>query len=96
MSGSPVESISSLSAPAKLSSLGLEVIHRHGRQGTGIMVLGSVVVNFVHWDSMMNDVGLDGLLVDNRLDGLVDVVVHVLATDGRLDSASGLSLNTGG
>lgn len=38
------------------------------------MVLGSVVVNLVDWHGGVGDVWLDDLLVNDRLDGLVDVL----------------------
>jgi hypothetical protein len=38
------------------------------------MVSGSIVVNLVNRDSGVDNIGLDDLLVDYRLDGLVNVL----------------------
>ncbi len=43
------------------ATLLLELVHAHGREGRSAMVLGSVVVDLVDWDSRVNDVRLDGL-----------------------------------
>lgn len=44
----------------------------------GGVVLSSVVVDLVDWDGGVHNVRLDGLLVHNRLDGLVDVLGGML------------------
>lgn len=46
------------------------------------MVLGLVLVNLMDWDGGVDDGWLDGLLLDDGLDVLVDVVVDVLAGNG--------------
>ena len=57
----------------------LEIVHADsGKRGCGV-VLGRVVVHFMDGHSGVDHVGFDGLLVDHRLDGLVDVMVLVLA-----------------
>lgn len=43
------------------------------------MMLGLILVNLMDWNGGVNDGGLDGLLLDDGLDVLVDVVVNVLA-----------------
>jgi len=59
------------------------------------VVGGSVVVDFVNRDSGVHNVGLDNLLLDDRLDGLVDVVVDMFTTDsGRYTLALGSSVYT--
>lgn len=45
------------------------------------MVGSSVVMDLMDWYSGVDDVGLDSLLVNNRLNGLMDVVVDVLAAN---------------
>lgn len=45
------------------------------------MVLGLVLVDFVDGDGGVDDGWLDSLLLHNWLDGLVDVVVDVLASN---------------
>lgn len=61
------------------------------------MVLGSVVVNLVDGDGGVGDSRLDGLLLNDRLDHLVNVVVTVLASnDGSLGvGVCGLTLSGG-
>lgn len=48
------------------------------------MVLDGIVVGLVDWDGCVNNVGLDRLFVDDWLDSLVDVVVHMLAANSRV------------
>jgi len=43
------------------------------------VVLGFILVDFVHWDGGVDDGWLDGLLLDNGLDVLVHVMVYMLA-----------------
>lgn len=50
----------------------LEFLHADGWEGGSAVVLGGVLVDLVHWDGGVHDVGLDGLLVD---DGLRDMLV---------------------
>jgi hypothetical protein len=60
------------------SNLGLKVLQRDGGQN-GVLVNNRSVVNLlVDGDGGVNVGVLDGLPVDDRLDGLVDVVVNVL------------------
>jgi len=40
------------------------------------------MVNLMNGDGGVDNIGLDNLLVDNGLDGLVDVMMNVLASDG--------------
>ena len=42
---------------------------------------GVVVVDFVGWESGVDDLGLDGLFVNDRLDDFVDVMMDVLANN---------------
>ena len=60
------------------------------------MVLGGVVVDLVDWHGSVNDVRLDGLTVDNRLDLLMDVVVDVLTSNGWGGGRSVLGVATDG
>ena len=79
------------------AALGLELVHGHGGESRCSVVLGSVVVNLVHWNSGVLNVRLDGLLLDDRLDDLVDMVMSVLASDhrGLRMSVSGLAVGGG-
>jgi len=76
-----LETVVTLLAAGQNSALLLKVGHADSWEGRGAVVLGSVVVDLVDWDGGVDDMGLDGLLVDHRLDLLVDVVVNVLAGD---------------
>jgi len=80
--GLTLEAIVTLLAAGQDTTLLLKVGHGDGRKSRGSVVLGGVVVNLVNGDGGVDNVRLDGLLVDNGLDGLVDVVVDVLTADG--------------
>lgn len=47
------------------------------------MMLRRRNVLLMNRDGGMNDLGLNGLLVDNRLDYLMHVVMHMFAGDSR-------------
>jgi hypothetical protein len=68
----------------------LELIHGHSGESCGAVVGSLVVVNLVNGNSGVNNVGLDGLLLDYGLDSLVDVVVNVLTANG---SSSALAMS---
>ena len=72
--GHTLELVVALLTAAENTALGLELVHGHGGKSSGLMVCSSVVVNLVNGNSGVNNVGLDNLLVDDRLDGLVDVL----------------------
>jgi len=74
--------IGALLAARKRSSLSLEVIQGDGWELSSGVVLRLVLVNFVHWDGSVDDGWLDGLLLNDRLDVLMDVVVNMLAGNG--------------
>lgn len=80
--GLTLEAIVTLLAAGQDTTLLLKVGHGDGGKSRGSVVLGGVVVNLVNGDGGVDNVRLDGLLVDNGLDGLVDVVVDVLTADG--------------
>lgn len=92
--GLALEAVVALATSAENTTLLLELGHGHGRKLRGLVVSGSVVVDLVDGDGGVDHVGLDGLLVDDGLDGLVDVVVDVLAADGSVGTlAVGSSLD---
>lgn len=72
--GDTLKLIEALLTSAEDTSLGLELIHGHGRQSSGRVVGGSVVVNLMDRNGSVDNVGLDNLLVDNGLNSLVDVL----------------------
>jgi hypothetical protein len=80
--GDSLEGIVTLLATSKSSAFGLELFHRHSRKSCGAVVGSLVVVNLVDGNGGMDNIRLDGLLLDDRLDGLVDVVVNVLTANG--------------
>jgi len=90
------EAIGTGLAAGKATTLLLELVETDGREGGGAVVLGGVVVDFVNWDGGVDDVRLNGLLLHNRLDGLVDVVVDVLAGNDGLDGSRVLTLDADG
>jgi hypothetical protein len=75
--GDTLELVVTLLTAAENTTLGLELVHGHGRQSSGLVVGGSVVVNLVDGDGGVDNIGLDDLLVDNGLDSLVDVLIDV-------------------
>jgi len=75
------------------TTLPLELLHADSRKGGCRVVLSSVVVDLVDGNSGVNNVRLNGLLVHDRLDGLMHVVVNVLACDSR-GNALGVTLGT--
>lgn len=90
------ESIRALASATKGTALALELVHADGGKGRGAVVLGGIVVDFVDGDRAVNDVGFDGLLVDDRLDVLVNVVVNMLASDNGLGAGGVFALHSGG
>src|SRR4051794_2589708 len=59
------------------TTLALELIHAHSREGGGAVVTGSFVVDFVDGDGSVDDLGLNGLFLNDGLDFLVDVTFCV-------------------
>jgi hypothetical protein len=81
-----LELVVTLLATAENTTLLLELVHCHGRESGSLMVGSSVVVNLVDGNGGVDYVGLDDLLLDNRLDSLVNVVVDMLAADSGCDT----------
>lgn len=69
-----LELVVALLAATKYTALVLELVHGHGRQSGRLMVGSSVVVNLVNGNGGVNNVRLNDLLLDDRLDSLVDVL----------------------
>jgi len=76
------EAISALLTTIEMTSLRAELRHADGRELSSGMVLRLVLVDFMDGDGVVHDVRLDDLLLDHRLDVLVDVVVDVFARNG--------------
>jgi len=86
------EGISTLLTPSERSTLTFEFIHSYRWETGGSVVLRLVLVNLVYWLSGVYDGRLNGILLDDWLDVLVNVVVHMLACDCWLSSGAVLSL----
>lgn len=56
-------------------------------------MLSLIVMHLVNWLGGVNDVRLDRLLLNDRLDRLVDVVVHMLSGNGRRSAGGLLALH---
>lgn len=63
---------------------GEEFFHGLDWHGGEAVVFGLLVVDFVDWDGGVDGLSLDGLLVDDGLNSLVDVVVDMFANNLRL------------
>lgn len=81
VAGCAIERIVARLGAAEGTSSLLEFGHGHGWEGAGGVVLGLVVVDLVDGLGRVDNVALDSLLLDDRLDVLVDVVVHMLASE---------------
>ena len=77
------EAVMSFLATGQASTLLLEVGHANGWESGSSVVLGLIVVSLVDWDGGVNHRWLNGLLLDDGLDGLVHMVVDVLPSDDR-------------
>jgi len=72
------KSITSLLTTAEMSTLSFELLHGDGRQLGSSMMLGFILVYFVDRDGCVHNGWLDSLLLDDRLNVLVNVVMNVL------------------
>jgi len=88
------ETVSALLATGEGTARLLELLHGNSGKSRGSVVLGGVVVDLVDGHGGVGDVRLNGLLLDHRLDGLVDVVVLVLASNNGCDVAGGGTLDS--
>lgn len=77
----PSELIMRLSTTSQRTTMLLERADVHRREGGCSMVLWCVVNLLVHRNNGVCDVRLDGLLVDHRLNRLVDMVMDVFTSD---------------
>lgn len=71
------------------TSLGQELVHGECWLDSGLVDDWLLVYNLVNWDGGVDNLLLDGLPLDDWLDGLVDVVVGDILSDG----GDGCSLN---
>lgn len=89
-----LEAVVALLTAGEDTALLLEVGHGDGWESGGGVVLCRVVMHLVDGNGGVGNVWLNGLLVDDWLDGLVDVVVHVLTANGWSLAGGVLALNT--
>ena len=89
--GDTLERIVTLLTAGKGATLGGELLHGHGGQGSSVVVGGLVVVNLVDGNGGVDNIGLDGLLLDNRLDSLVDVLDDVSVDKHEVVGVVGLT-----
>lgn len=75
------KSVSALFTSAKAASLPLELAHGYRWELGGSVMLGLILVDFVDGDGGVNDRRLNGLLLDDRLDVLMYMMMDVLACD---------------
>lgn len=75
--GHALELVVTLLTASQSTALGLELIHSHSRQGGGVVVSRLVMVNLMDRDSSVDNVRLNDLLLDDRLNGLVNVLLGV-------------------
>jgi hypothetical protein len=75
--GLTLETIVTLLTTTKNTSLLLELSHSHGRKLGSLMVLSGVVVDLVNGNGGVNNRRLDSLLVDNGLNGFMDMLRYV-------------------
>jgi len=71
-----------LTASQRSSTFG-ELIHTHGWKCRSSVMLSLVMVHLVDWHGGVHDMRLYSLLVHNRLDGLMNVVMRVFASHYR-------------
>lgn len=90
--GAPVEVAPALVLAAKDAALLLELVDANGRKGGGAVMLGGLVVDFVHGDGGVHNLGLDDFLLDDGLDGLMNVVVDMLALNNGGTALGALGL----
>merc|ERR1711900_78880 len=76
------EGIGTLITAREMSSLLLELVHGDSGERGGGVVLCLVLVHLMNGHSSVDDRGLNGLLLNYRLDVFMDVVVDVLASNG--------------
>jgi hypothetical protein len=70
--GLTLETIDTLLASTKAAALSAELLHAHSGESRRSVVLGLVVMNLVDGDGGVDDGWLDGLLLDDGLNGLVN------------------------
>lgn len=93
--GIALEMIDTLSAASEGATMALELAQADGREGRRGMYSGRLLVHFVNGDRGVNHRGLDDLLLDYWLNGLVDVMMDMLADNSgcRCLRADGPGLN---
>lgn len=89
-----IEGVRSLITSGQGTALLLVVCHADSWELRCSMMLSGVMVNLMDRNCGVDNMWLDSLLVDDWLNGLVDMVVHVLASSGWLSGCGVLTLYT--
>jgi hypothetical protein len=72
--GSTLELVEALFTASQRTTLALELFQRDGGEFRSGVVLGTIVVNLVNGNCGVDNSGLDNLLVEYGLNGLMDVL----------------------
>lgn len=72
-----VKGVSALLIAAQGATLVLELKHGHFKEGGGSIVFRLIIVHFVDQDSYVNDLRLDNIFLNNKLDNLIDIYVVI-------------------
>jgi hypothetical protein len=78
-----LEAVDSLASAGKSSALSLELAEADRRESRSRVNDGLIVMYLVNRHSGVDDRRLNDLLLKNRLDGLMDVMVNMFAGNGR-------------
>lgn len=84
--------VGTLLTASKVTSLVFEVMHADCWELASTVVLGLILVNLVNGNGSVDNRRLNGLLLDDRLDVLMNVVVDVLASQRWLSRRSMLDI----
>jgi hypothetical protein len=87
-----VELANGARGPRLKTMLGLKLLQGLGRQSSGTVVDAAGMVNLVDRHSGVDNLRSDSLLLNHRLDVLVEVVVNMLALNGGSDGLRVLSI----
>lgn len=81
--GLALETIVAFFTAAENTTLALELVKVDGGEYGGLVELGGIVVSLMDGHGGVDNCGLNRLLLDYRLDGLMDVMVHVFTSNSR-------------
>ena len=73
---STTEGVNTLLAAIEGAALALELSERHFWKRRGRVMLGLIDVNLVNREGVVDNVGLEDISLDNRLDSLVNIYAY--------------------